>query len=374
MESSVFGRVNFRRFRLRRFAIIGIAVAVAAAGFVALSSMRGPEDPVYRGKRLSAHLLGIFAFPQTPTNLRRAKPGSINEAHEEAIKALRALGRQAAPLLSNWVVTPEPALRKQIRTICEKRDWPCPRSFQDRKSLALWGARIAPEAGEGLLPLFLGWVEHGAAAERYTGIVLLDDLLPLARSEIRLPTAEAILPLVPRILNEWDAPGIRLAQTVVKSAPPDRSEKRRALIRAILQCPVHPAVGFRQLNELADQLGADASLRENSLTSSSEPGEKLACAFYFSTRGTRADQAIPVLTDGLSSTNFFEQREALEGLARYGGSALPALPLIISLAKDHSEISMLASNVAEAITLNDLPFGRKASEANMKPKTAPEAD
>src|SRR3569623_1559612 len=131
-------RARFQRNKLHWFAAVAAVLIILGPGIFE-RFVKARCDPEYNGKRLSEYLLRIFVFPPTPAHYARlrARGESNDRANGEAILALRALGSRATPLLSNWVMTPEPAYRKRIRAICEKRDWPCPRSFQERQSLAL---------------------------------------------------------------------------------------------------------------------------------------------------------------------------------------------------------------------------------------------
>ena len=102
----------------RKRIVIFVASLVAACGSFAWLT-RGPRDPVYDGRPLSAWLQqyqvnGVINLDRTEQTLH---------ADTEADEALRKIGTNAVPLLLRWIQAHDSALKLNLVNLVGKQQW-----------------------------------------------------------------------------------------------------------------------------------------------------------------------------------------------------------------------------------------------------------
>ena len=272
-------------------------LALVAAGVVALWP-RGPQEPVYQGKKLSEW---IKEANSTPTNAQT----------EQARLAINAIGTNAIPyLLSEFAA-------RQSRLVINWSEWASRKTGMDFGFDEGNPRRRRAEAGLLLL------VTNSAAALPALAAYLGDEERCVAVAWVMGECGEMALPYL------------------LKSLPSTNVVTRHVVIRALGDLTAQTEAAIPPLIQMTEH--TDAEIRFISVSA-------LRNASY------RMDLVVPALVRSLSDTNLTVQGMAARSLSELGEPAKSAVPdLLLMLQSTNQNRASWASNALHQIDPAALP-------------------
>ena len=320
--------------RRRKIVLLSIgALGLAAATFVFIYRFSLPPDPVIGELHFSEHHLRVYTTPPQPWTIQKRPPTQSELAQHRSNMvsrssshhALRNVGPEVLPLITNWLATDTPSWKSnlQVRLKAHGFDWP--RLTANRRSIA-WQflARYPMEIGPDALPLFAMAVTNGSPQDAFYASQAVARLFNTTNRVDVEAGLRVLLPLYHK-LQSMLGPKSPFATTesflaMKIDACIDKLDPQ-SLYRPLLNLELGPAPAR-----------VDAALN-------------LAYFPRFSER------AIPLLISNLNSTNRSVQEYCARALGKFGHQARPALPALTNLL-DHPRdfVRLAASNAITSIT------------------------
>jgi hypothetical protein len=280
-----------------------------------------PPDPIYEGVRLSEHLVRLYApVRYTGRGFNRVEFATYQEqlrAASESRIALRSMGAEAIPLLSDWLTTETPAWKRVTLAIQKKFKLTVPRISADRASMALHALSEFPLRD----PQFLSLLS--AQLSRYDFIVSRAAASAFLRQ----------LEMINLSISEREVIATRLFKAMAANEKnTNRIFNTDLLSRCIERCVLDQSLQ----NLLALEHGPNAF--------------KLAAVTYFIDHPDHSKRVIPRLINNLASTNVTLVEYSARALSGYSGEAQPALASLTKIAAHpRPRVANAASNAIIAI-------------------------
>jgi hypothetical protein len=320
--------------RRRKIVLLSIgAVSLAAAILLLIHRSSLPPDPVIGELHFSEHLLRVYTTPPRPWTVQKRAPTQAEQARyrsnmvtrSSSHHALRNVGPEVLPLITNWLATGTPSWKSNLQVRLESRGYDFPRLTANRRSIA-WQflARYPMEIGPDALPLFAMVVTNGSPQDAFyasQAVARLFNTLDQVDVEAGL---RVLLPLYHDLQS---MPG--------RYSPLATTESFLAMkISACIE-KLDPQSLYRPLLNL--ELGPAPARVDAALN--------LAYFPRF------PERAIPLLTSNLNSTNHSVQEYCARALGKYGPQARPALPALTNLLTHPPDfVRRAASNAITSIT------------------------
>lgn len=332
---------------------IGVGLAVAAVTLFLALRFGQPEDPIYKGTRLSQYLYAGFAprfSKRLPTDQVLAEWRKQNDLAKEA---LQALGPRSIPLLGHWLESTNSKYRLKLAALTRRAglDWPALQA--DRRSAAL-GALLSVQCHAApLIPTLVSMTRSASVPEQSMAAVLLNGILTCISHAEQMAVADDLQAAMEDYLNRLEQGEkaesnmcVLVAKMYRLRPPPDREATFRRIMR--LNDTAGSGMIFEQVESLLDP---DGSLRNLAYLEEQEDTRKAGAAIFFWARPIMPERVVPLLTKSLQSTNRALLARSAEALGEYGTNAVSALPALSNLVTHaNSRVSNAAKQAIGKIT------------------------
>ena len=279
-----------------------LSAILAAAVMIAI--WHRPPDPFYKGKRLSAHLyVRAGTFGKLPPS---AKDERLHRNLIESQSALHALGTNALPLLSSWLLSNESALERKLADFLRKKKIDFPALTAPKQVIALQVLQENPALAAHLVPVILQIIEAG-----------------LPQTRIR-------------------AAGL-LAQVTIAA-----SETERARILDLARPSAESIIQWGPNGTLDRYLDPEGIIGNLVNLQRDGDGAKIGAALFFRDRPILPERVVPLLTRTVISADRTLVNFSAQALGAYGTNAAAALSVLETLAR-HPNTAI--SNSAAAAVL-----------------------
>lgn len=315
---------------------MGAGLALGAVILFLALRFGQPEDPIYKGKRLSRYLFDGFApriGKEAPTDERLAEWAKQSGLAKEA---LQTLGPKSIPLLGHWLESTHSKYRAKLAEVTRRLGIHWPALQADRRSIAL-GALLSVQchAAE-VVPALVSMTRSASAGEQSMAAVLVNGILTCIPHEEQMAVADVLRAATEDYLSGLEQGAkaepnmcVLVAKAYRLRPPPDREAAFRRIMR------LNDTATSRRLFEQAESLlDPDGSLRNLAYLEEQEEGRIVSAAIFFWARPILAERVVPLLAKSLESTNRGVLTRSAEALGEYGTNAVSALPVLSNLVSD----------------------------------------
>ena len=324
--------------RRRKIVLLSIgAVSLAAAILVLIHRYSLPPDPVLGELHFSEHLLRAYTFPskhwirqnRTPTAAELAQHHTNMALRASSRRALRNVGPEGLPLITNWLATTTPPWKSNLQVRLQARGYDFPRLTENRRSIA-WKflAEHPMEIGPGALPLFAMVVTNGSPNDVFFAGQAISRLF---QNVDHVDVEAALRILIPLYQN----------------------------LKSITPAGAHP-FGTREsilamgISGCIEKLDPQSLYRPLLFLELGPAPERIDAALNLAYFPRFPERAIPLLISNLDSTNRAVQENCARALGKFGHQARPALPALTNLLNHpRALIRAAATNAITSITQPD---------------------
>ena len=324
--------------RRRKIVLLSIgALGLAAALLVLIYRFSLPPDPVIGELHFSEHLFRAYTRPpspwtrqkRTPTQAELAQHRSNMVSRSSSHHALRNVGPEVLPLITNWLATDTPSWKSNLQARLESHGYEFPRLTANRRSIA-WQflARYPMEIGPSALPLFAIVVTNGSPADAFYAAQAISRMFQKIDHVDVESSLRILIPLYHNLQT------VTRGQTLgFEPMATPKSMLAASIERSIQQ--LDPQYLYRPL--LILELGPVP--------------ERVGAAMNLADFPRFPERAIPLLIANLNSTNRAVQQNSALALGKYGDRARPALPALTNLLHHPRDfVRLAASNAITSIT------------------------
>jgi HEAT repeat protein len=306
----------------RRFLTVALASGlILGIAWIAFRS----NEPSYGGKTLGVWLEQLRAGNEIND------PFTEVEIDTPATRAVRAMGREALPVLVRMARTTDTAMRRTIVEFAHHNEWLSlhPQSFDEIQTRTAYGFAVLGPAAKPALPELVGMLENRNAEVRLLAVFALGRIGPGARDAV--PALQGLLDRAAREApaSRWNADEKILACYALGQMGP---AARPALpqLRA-LKSDASIIVREDAEGAIIRITGAGVDAVVENLKDTSNQTNWLHAARTILSTGTNGAPAIPFLIAGLQHTNKNIQENAVHALGRIHLRPEICLPPLIPL-------------------------------------------
>jgi hypothetical protein len=294
-----------------------------------------PHDPIYKGKRLSAHLLQGSPTKGSPTQplsfstiLNAAfsrRFASPEFAIRHAREPLTNLGPASIPLLEHWLDAPKSRFQSRLEEFAVRRNLPWERFYVDRQQIAFSALFMISSNAAQVTPKLVRFVHQGNDVQRRNAIELLSRILETASETDRKWTATQCRVLFDSMLKEGNTRDVATLWLLAHLSQNYSESDKENLLRHIVSLQDKAPWGIERL---IDRHGL---LRNLLHLESTNDAPKVGAAMLFTENPILAERVVPLLSQALLSSNRSLLERSAYALGQYGSDAKPALPFLSNL-------------------------------------------